>query len=99
MTTTEVVAGTARLACDVDGAGETVVLVHAGIADARMWDPLVARLVDRWRVVRYDLRGYGRSALPPRPFDHADHRDAGCRRQRRPQRRQLRAGAAPSPAR
>ncbi len=76
MTTTEVVAGAARLACDVDGAGGTVVLVHAGIADARMWDPLVARLADRWRVVRHDLRGYGRSALPPGPFSHVEDLDA-----------------------
>ena len=74
MTTIEVASGAARLACDVDGEGDgdTVVLVHAGIADARMWAPLAARLGPRWRVVRYDLRGYGRSALPPGPFSHVD---------------------------
>jgi pimeloyl-ACP methyl ester carboxylesterase len=49
-----------------------VVLVHAGIADARMWDPFARILADERRVVRYDLRGYGRSALPPGPFSHVD---------------------------
>ena len=72
MTRTEITSGGARLACDVDGEGPTVVLVHAGIADARMWEPLAARMVDRWRVVRYDLRGYGRSALPPGGYRHVD---------------------------
>ena len=76
MTTTEVVTDGARLVCYVDGAadgsGDPVVLVHAGIADARMWDPLVERLTPGWRVVRPDLRGYGRSVLPPGPFSHVD---------------------------
>lgn len=72
MTTTEVVSDGARLVCDLDGAGAPVVLVHAGIADARMWGPLVERLVPGWRVVRPDLRGYGRSVLPPGPFSHVD---------------------------
>ena len=70
--TTTVVAGSARLACTIEGAGPTVVLVHAGIADARMWDPLAAALVVDHRVVRYDLRGYGRSPLPSGPFSHVD---------------------------
>lgn len=72
MTGFEVASGTARLIGDVDGAGATVVLVHAGIADARMWDPLVQRLLPGWRVVRHDLRGHGRSALPPGSFSHVD---------------------------
>ena len=76
MTTTEVVTDGARLVCHVDGpadgSGDPVVLVHAGIADARMWGPLVQRLLPGCRVVRPDLRGYGRSVLPPGPFRHVD---------------------------
>ena len=72
MTTTTVVAGSARLACTIEGTGPTVVLVHAGIADSRMWDPLAATLAADHRVVRYDLRGYGRSPLPSGPFSHVD---------------------------
>ncbi len=38
-----------------------MVLLHAGVADARMWDPLLAALTARFRVVRLDFRGFGRS--------------------------------------
>ena len=43
-------------------------LVHAGIADARMWDPQWAALATRHRVVRYDTRGFGRSETEDVPF-------------------------------
>jgi len=49
----------ARLAYRVDGHGPDLVLVHSGITDMRMWDPLVALLDHRFRVVRYDMRGHG----------------------------------------
>lgn len=49
----------------VDGAGPTIVLLHAGVADSRMWDPQVAALSRAHTVVRCDLRGFGRSALSP----------------------------------
>jgi 3-oxoadipate enol-lactonase len=51
--------GGAQLAYREDGHGPALVLVHAGIADMRMWDPLVALLDHRFRVVRYDMRGHG----------------------------------------
>jgi 3-oxoadipate enol-lactonase len=49
----------AQLAYREDGHGPPLVLVHAGIADMRMWDPLVALLDHRFRIVRYDMRGHG----------------------------------------
>jgi 3-oxoadipate enol-lactonase len=70
MTTIEVASGSARLVAEIEGAGETVVLVHAGIADSRMWTPFAGLLAEDRRVVRYDLRGYGRTELPPGPFRH-----------------------------
>ena len=47
----------AQLAYQVDGQGPHLVLVHAGIADMRMWEPLVALLDHRFRVIRFDMRG------------------------------------------
>ena len=52
-----------RLWAQWAGEGSGVVLAHAGIADARMWDPQWDALTARHRVVRYDLRGFGRSEV------------------------------------
>lgn len=47
----------------VGGSGPTVVLLHAGVADLRMWDHQAADLAADHRVVRCDLRGFGQSPL------------------------------------
>jgi len=48
------------------GEGRTVVLLHAGVADLRMWDrPAAALVAAGHRVVRCDLRGYGSTPLEP----------------------------------
>jgi 3-oxoadipate enol-lactonase len=45
-----------------EGEGPPVVLLHAGVADLRAWDALVAPLTaGGYRVVRFDTRGYGAS--------------------------------------
>lgn len=54
--------GTTRLAYDEAGTGPAIVLVHAGVADRRMWDHQFSELSKHHRVVRYDWRGYGGSA-------------------------------------
>ncbi|HEY7175661.1 MAG TPA: alpha/beta fold hydrolase [Micromonosporaceae bacterium] len=46
---------------EVDGQGPPLVLVHGMGLDARMWDDQVAALRDIATVIRYDVRGYGRS--------------------------------------
>jgi 3-oxoadipate enol-lactonase len=43
-----------------------VVLIHAGVADRRMWDPLWPALTAERDVVRLDLRGFGESVTRPR---------------------------------
>jgi len=48
----------------VTGSGPAVVLLHAGVADGRMWDTTRKALADDWTVVVPDLRGYGESPLP-----------------------------------
>jgi pimeloyl-ACP methyl ester carboxylesterase len=62
----------ARLYFEVAGAGPAVVLLHAGIADRRMWDAQFGAFADAFRVLRYDARGYGRSDFPPGPFARHD---------------------------
>jgi len=43
-----------------------VVLVHAGVADRRMWDRLWPALTAEQDVIRLDLRGFGESVTRPR---------------------------------
>jgi pimeloyl-ACP methyl ester carboxylesterase len=55
---------------DIAGEGAPVVFVHAGICDSRMWEPQWAPFTAAYRAVRLDLRGFGRSPLPPEPYSH-----------------------------
>ena len=50
------------------GGGKAVVLIHGDWTDAGVWTRLVPLLRDRYRVIRYDLQGFGRSSRPARPF-------------------------------
>lgn len=62
----------ARLFYEVAGDGQPLVLLHAGIADNRMWDDQFAAFAQRYRVIRYDHRGYGQSSMPAGPFAFYD---------------------------
>jgi 3-oxoadipate enol-lactonase len=44
------------------GKGRTIVLVHGGLVDSRLWDDQFKEFAKRYRVIRYDLRGFGKSA-------------------------------------
>lgn len=55
----------ARLYYERAGQGTPVILIHAYSMDHRMWDPQFAELARHYDVVRYDLRGFGRSDIPP----------------------------------
>ncbi|HET9951821.1 MAG TPA: alpha/beta hydrolase [Candidatus Eisenbacteria bacterium] len=52
------------------GTGPAVVFLHAGVADSRMWDAEFDALRTKHRVVRLDLRGFGRSQLVPGTFSY-----------------------------
>jgi 3-oxoadipate enol-lactonase len=64
----------ARLVYEVTGDGPAVVLVHGFGLDMRMWDPQAGPLAARFRVVRYDCRGFGASGPfdPAVPYTHAE---------------------------
>jgi pimeloyl-ACP methyl ester carboxylesterase len=60
----------AAIACDVQGDGPDLVLLHGITESRRAWDPVVARLAASWRVLRVDLRGHGESERRA-PYDPA----------------------------
>ena len=45
-------------------------LIHAGIADSRMWDAQWDAFTARHRTLRYDMREFGESAPDPGAFAH-----------------------------
>jgi len=60
----------AQLNFEMAGSGEPLLLLHAGVADGRMWDAQFSFFARHFRTIRFDLRGFGRSALPGGRFAH-----------------------------
>lgn len=50
-----------RVAYDIFGSGEPVVLLHGTPSSSYLWSGVVKRLSKRWKVYVYDLLGYGAS--------------------------------------
>jgi pimeloyl-ACP methyl ester carboxylesterase len=61
--------GDGKLYYEVAGAGETLVLGHAGFVDSGMWDAQWDELAQHHQVIRYDMRGYGKSDFPSGPVN------------------------------
>jgi 3-oxoadipate enol-lactonase len=62
----------ADLHYETAGTGAPVLLLHGFATDLHVWDAQVAALASRYRIIRYDMRGFGRSAAPSAPYTHAD---------------------------
>jgi 3-oxoadipate enol-lactonase len=52
------------------GDGQELALIHAGICDSGMWDAQWQTLGQRYRTVRHDMRGFGKSPLPDDDFSN-----------------------------
>ncbi len=62
----------ARIHYERTGSGMPVVMLHAGVADRRMWEPQVTALAEHFEVIRPDRRGFGLSDLPAEPWSPVD---------------------------
>ena len=62
----------ARLWYDEAGSGEVVLLLHGGLGDSGLWEPVVPLLAERFRTIRTDLRFFGRSTGPAAPWSWQD---------------------------
>ena len=58
---------------EMAGNGPALVLVHAGIADGRMWEDQFQAFAQQYRVLRYDRRGFGRTPMVAGAYSH--HQD------------------------
>ncbi|HEY7490512.1 MAG TPA: alpha/beta hydrolase [Candidatus Tectomicrobia bacterium] len=62
-----------RLYYEVAGTGHPLVLIHGFSLDTRMWDDQFEVFAQGYQVLRYDLRGFGKSAVPTdTPYTHPD---------------------------
>jgi pimeloyl-ACP methyl ester carboxylesterase len=67
-----------RLYYEATGGGPPVVLIHGFTLDRRMWDSEFRAFSGEFRVIRYDLRGHGRSSGASGRFNHVDDLAALC---------------------
>jgi pimeloyl-ACP methyl ester carboxylesterase len=58
----------ARIHYQRSGVGFPVLFIHAGIADSRMWEPQAKAFANQFDMIRPDMRGFGDSELPPKPY-------------------------------
>jgi len=59
-----------QLYYETAGGGTPFLMLHAGVADHRQWNNEFPYLAQRYRALRYDMRGYGRSQPVAGEFSH-----------------------------
>ena len=64
--------GNAKLYYETAGQGVPLVMIHAGVADSRQWNNEFAFFARNYHVLRYDMRGYGKSEPIDGEFSHMD---------------------------
>ncbi len=64
-----------KLYYDIAGKGETIVLIHGNLGDRRYWDEQFKAFAKSFKVIRYDVRGFGKSSLPKKNEQYSHHED------------------------
>ena len=62
----------AQLYYETAGEGMPFVMIHAGVADRRQWNNEFEYFARKYQVIRYDMRGYGKSEPVDGEFSHMD---------------------------
>lgn len=60
----------AQIYYETAGTGNPFVMIHAGVADNRQWNNEFAFFAQKYKAVRYDMRGYGKSEPVDGEFSH-----------------------------
>jgi 3-oxoadipate enol-lactonase len=61
-----------KLYYEMAGSGRVIVLLHGGAVDRRAWDDQFNEFAEKYKVIRYDLRGAGKSASPGKSFSNSE---------------------------
>src|SRR5258705_2579993 len=60
----------AHIDYETAGKGTLFVMIHGGVADSRQWNNEFALFAQDYQVLRYDMRGYGKSEPVDGEFSH-----------------------------
>jgi len=60
----------AKVYYEVAGKGLPLVMIHAGVADSRQWNNEFTNFAQSYQVIRYDMRGYGKSEPVDGEYSH-----------------------------
>ncbi len=61
-----------KLYYEVAGNGHSLLFVHGTWVDSRMWDDQFDQFAELYQVIRYDLRGHGRSPVGDQAYSHIE---------------------------
>ena len=64
-----------RLYYEIAGKGEPLVLIHGLFLNNEMWDDQLQEFSKQYKVIRYDMRGYGKSNNPKEDEPYSNHED------------------------
>jgi 3-oxoadipate enol-lactonase len=64
--------GAGAVSCQATGDGPAVLFIHGGATDSRLWDNQLSELAADYRVITYDMRGFGASPRPTSPYRMTD---------------------------
>src|SRR5258708_7065941 len=60
-----------QLYYEIAGKGHPLVLIHSGLLNNRMWDGQFLEFAQQYTVIRYDMRGFGKSQMGNVRYAHA----------------------------
>jgi pimeloyl-ACP methyl ester carboxylesterase len=61
-----------QLYYEMAGSGFPLILIHGGAVDSRAWDDQFTEFAKHYRVIRYDMRGCGKSGDRTQPFSDSE---------------------------
>src|SRR5215510_14763610 len=61
-----------KLYYEMAGQGHPVVLIHGGVLSSSEWDEQFTPLAEHYRVIRYDVRGCGKSETRKLPYSNSE---------------------------